>query len=323
MGCLYTPQKHNRQGTSMYKITALRKIYKPKDSFRLQYSFENLAEFITTPRNIKEKIELPCWSPATFKGTKLTNDNVLEVSCAVFDIDEGLKFSTHEKFKDYQYIAHTSSSHCDTLHKWRLVIPFTKPIPSNLWDGAWMQCKRFFFERTGKVMDEKCKDARRFYFVAAGEPVYGSGEKCYVNGRDEYFSHIYEGKPFSIDLEKCKKYKVQLEKEQKDKIERMKKRYHAIQSLPAYMQNPKESLALKLATDAHYREQLGYKIGGKNSGGANPRMIGWTCPSCGRNDATFFYVHPMGNRTTAQCGHMNSCGEWFNLFQLGRNKGVC
>jgi hypothetical protein len=113
-----------------------------------------------------------------------------------------------------------------------------------------------------------------------------------------------------------------LEHEQKEKIERMKRRYNAIQSLPAYMQNPKESLALKLATDAHYREQLGIKIGGKNSGGANPRMIGWSCPSCGRNDATYFYINPLGNRTTAQCGHMNSCGEWFSLFQLGRDKGV-
>ncbi len=306
----------------MPKITALQKIYKPNSPVFLDYSFEKLAQFIITPRDNKEKIEIPAWSPAIFKGGKLTNDNVVEISCAVFDIDEGLKWDTHKDFKKYQYIAHTSSSHSDTLHKWRLVIPFTKPVPSHLWEGAWLQCKRFFFEHTGKVMDEKCKDARRFYFVGAGVPVMGTNPMEYVNGWDPYLVHVNYGESLSIDFQQCENYKAQLEQEQKDKIERMKRRYNAIQSLPQYMQNPKESLALKLATDAHYREQLGIKIGAKNSGGANPRMIGWACPSCGRSDATYFYIHPLGNRTTAQCGHMNSCGDWFGLFKLGRDKGV-
>ena len=248
---------------------------------------------------------------------------MVEISCAVFDIDEGLKFEVHKYFKEYKYIAHTSFSHSDKLHKWRLVIPFTKPVPSHLWEGAWMQCKRFFFEMTGKPMDEKCKDARRFYFVGAGEPIMGTNPKEYVNGFDEYLVHVNYGQTMSIDFQKCENYKAQLEQEQKDKIERMKRRYNAIQSLPQYMQNPKESLHLKLSTDSSYREQLGIKIGGRNSGGTNPRMTGWECPSCGRNDATYFYIHPQGNKLSAQCGHMNSCGQWFTLFQLGRNKGIC
>ena len=114
------------------KITALKKIYNPKEPIFLDYSFEKLAQFIITPRNNKEKIEVPAWSPATFQGDKLTNDNVVEISCAVFDIDEGLKWKVHKYFKEYKYIAHTSFSHSDKLHKWRLVIPFTKTrsIPS-------------------------------------------------------------------------------------------------------------------------------------------------------------------------------------------------
>jgi hypothetical protein len=155
---------------------------------------------------------------------------VVEISCAVFDIDEGLEWEVHNHFKDYQYIAHTSFSHCDTKHKWRLVIPFTTPVPSHLWEGAWMQCKRFFFEMTGKPMDEKCKDARRFYFVAAGEPIMGSNPKTYCNGLDEYLVHVNYGQCMSIDFQKCENYKAQLEQEQKDKIERMKRRYNAAKS---------------------------------------------------------------------------------------------
>jgi len=308
-------QRTNKQKEMfMYKITALQKIYKPNEPVFLDYSFEMLCEFIGKPRTEKEKKEIPAWSPATFKDGKLTNDNVESVSCAVFDIDEGLDYEAHYNFRNYQYIAHFSFSHTLEKHKWRLVIPFTQPVPSHLWEGAWLQCKRFFFEHTGQVMDEKCKDARRFYFL---NNTCGGGD-----GNRYIASFNPEGNTLSIDFQQCEEYKSKMELVQKEKIERMKRRYNAIQSLPPYMQNPKESLALKLATDTHYREQLGYKIGGKNSGGANPRMIGWTCPSCGRSDATYFYISPLGNRTTAQCGHMNSCGEWFSLFQLGRDKGV-
>lgn len=295
------------------KITALKKIYNPKEPIFLDYSFEKLVDFIGYPREYKEKKEIPAWSPATFKDGKLTNDNVESVSCAVFDIDEGLEFEAQYNFKKYKYIAHQSYSSTVKKHKWRLVIPFTQPVPSHLWDGAWLQCKRFFFEHTGQVMDEKCKDARRFYFL---------NNKC-GDGNLYIANRNMEGETMSIDFQKCENYKAQLEQEQKDKIERMKRRYNAIQSLPAYMQNPKESLHLKLSTDSSYREQLGIKIGGRNSGGTNPRMTGWECPSCGRNDATYFYIHPQGNKLSAQCGHMNSCGQWFTLFQLGRNKGIC
>ena len=102
--------------------------------------------------------------------------------------------------------------------------------------------------------------------LGAGVPVMGSKPVTYVNGFDEYLVHVNYGESLSIDFQQCENYKAQLEHEQKEKIERMKRRYNAIQTLPAYIQNPKESLALKLATDEHYREQLGHKIGGKEAG---------------------------------------------------------
>ena len=294
------------------KITALEKIYNPSKPIKLDYDFEQLVNFIGYPREYNEKKEIPAWSPATFKYGNLTNDNVESVSCAVFDIDEGLEFQAQYKFKKYKYIAHQSYSSTVKKNKWRLVIPFTKPVPSHLWEGAWLQCKRFFFEHTGQVMDEKCKDARRFYFL---------NNKCgdgylYIANRN------MEGETLSIDFEKCVNYKEEIKKREKEKLERLKKRYNAIQNLPQYAQDPKESLSLKLSTDATYRESLGRKIGGRNSGGGNPRMIGWNCPSCGRSDATYYYIEPLGNKTTAQCGHLSSCATWWTLFQLGRKEGV-
>ena len=292
------------------KITALKKIYKPNNPVFLDYHFETLASFLITPRHETKKEEIPCWSPATFSNIPLKNDNVVGVSCAVFDIDDGAKWDTHHLFDRFQYIAHTSFSHTEKEHKWRLVIPFDVPVPSHLWEGAWMQCKRLFFETTGKTIDEKCKDARRFYFLGAKK-----------NGYNVHVNPI--GQTFSIDFEKCIQYKDEIKRQEKEKLERMKKRYNAIQNLPQYAQDPKESLWLKLSTDSSYRDELGRKIGGKNSGGANPRMIGWNCPSCGRDDATYYYIEPLGNKTTAQCGHLSSCGQWWTLFTLGRTFGAC
>jgi hypothetical protein len=303
-------QYNNHRNVTM-KITALRKIYKPNEPTFLDYSWEELSIFIAYPRNHTDKKEIPCWSPASFVGTQLTNENVTDVSCAVFDVDDGLVFGSHYNFRNYQYVAHLTFSHTQEKPKWRLVIPFTKPVPSHLWEGAWLQCKRFFFEHTGMAMDEKCKDARRFYFLN--------------NRTGEAHSHHFNlsGNTLSIDFKRCQEYKEEQQKEEARKLQKMRQRYEALQRLPEYLRNPKESLSLKLSTDSQYREELGNKIGGKSSGGANPRMIGWNCPCCGRNDATYYYINPLGNKTTAQCGHLNSCGQWWTLFQLGRTFGVC
>lgn len=314
------------------KITALKKIYKPKEATFLDYGFEKLAQFIITPRSNNKKEELPAWSPATFDGDKLTNDNVVEISCAVFDVDGGVFWEYHKLFRDYQYIAHTSFSHSNKLHKWRLVIPFEKPVPSHLWNGAWEQSKRFFYDITTSFPDEKCKDPRRFYFVGGGGQIFfytnpqnrnTSSTKVVLQSGALYEVHVNYGKLFSIDFQRCEKYNERERQEQEERLKKLEQRYEAIQRLPQYLQNPKESLALKLATDSQYREELGRKIGGKSSGGANPRIIGWKCPCCGRNDATYYYINPLGNKTTAQCGHLNSCGQWWNLFQLGRTFGEC
>tara|TARA_B100000902_G_scaffold398816_1_gene467024 strand:- start:2844 stop:3740 length:897 start_codon:yes stop_codon:yes gene_type:complete len=298
----------------MYTITALRKIYNTKNWIQLDYSWEQLAAFITNPRKLTKKEELPAFSPAMF-SQGLKNCHVQKVSLAVFDIDEGLDFGYHRAFQDYRYIAYTSFSHSEKKHKWRLVIPFSEPVGcfanSDKWEAAWMQCKKMFFEHTGRIMDEQCKDARRFYFLP------NTGSKYHVN-----IPSSGDGL-FSIDFEAVTKYVEDKKKEQMEKLERMRNRAKSIENMPYYLQDPKEHLSIKLATEESYRVELGKKIQGRSTGGNNPRIVGWKCPNCGKSDATYFYVSPLGNRTSAQCGHLNSCGHWWTLFGLGRLFGVC
>ena len=80
----------------MYRITAIKKAYKPQANIRLELSWDTFVRFVTMPREINEKKELPLWSPARFiSRTELTNQKVETVSLAVFDIDEGLGFEAH------------------------------------------------------------------------------------------------------------------------------------------------------------------------------------------------------------------------------------
>ena len=302
----------------MYNITALRKIYNTKNPIPLEYSFKQLATFLTIPRKEDKKEELPAFSPAMF-DQGLKNSHVQKVSLAVFDIDEGLDFGYHRAFQDFKYIAYTSFSHTEKKHKWRLIIPFAEPVgcfyrekhQSDIWEGAWMQCKKMFFEHTGRTMDEQCKDARRFYFLP------NTGSKSHVN-----IPSTGDGL-FSIDFDIAAKYVEDKEKESLARIQRMRNRAKSIENMPYYLQDPKEHLSIKLATEESYRVELGKKIQGRNTGGMNPRIVGWKCPNCGKSDATYFYVSPLGNRTSAQCGHLNSCGHWWTLFGLGRLFGVC
>ena len=160
-------------------------------------------------------------------------------------------------------------------------------------------------------MDEQCKDARRFYFLP------NTGSKSHVN-----IPSSGDGL-FSIDFDIAAKYVKDKEKESLARLQRMRNRAKSIENMPYYLQDPKEHLSIKLATEESYRVELGKKIQGRNTGGMNPRIVGWKCPNCGKSDATYFYVSPLGNRTSAQCGHLNSCGHWWTLFGLGRLFGVC
>lgn len=294
------------------KITALENIRKTNNPYTADYNFTDLARFITYRRRKAEKKNLPCWSPAEFDGEGVKSQHVKHVTCAVYDIDEGTKFDDHILFKEYQYIAHTSYSHTVKNNKWRLIIPLAQPVEKKLWPYAWKQLNALFKKITSAAADAACKDARRFYYLPCENQVWD----CYINN---------EGKTINIDIKKCnEQYKKDLEK-QKRHIEKQKKRAQNIANLPHYMIDVKEEISLKLAYDTQYRLEFANKIGGINTYTNPQRIEKWICPECGRNDATYYYVNPLGNSTWARCGHLDThkdgTGRW-TLYQLGKLKGV-
>lgn len=303
----------------IYYITALPKIYKPDEVHVLQYTWEKLAQFITQPRKISSKKELPVWSPTSFEVNKRpTNDTAMFVSLAVIDVDDGTPYKFHQKFDDFQYIAHTTSSHRDDHHKWRLIIPFSQPvdvdrkdIDIDIWKYVWKQIRRLWEKRTGKKMDESCKDSRRFYYLPQFSYTY-------------LFDVNSKGQTFFVDEDEIQQMYEEEQLERMERLERLEQRRNEMKNRPMYLRNESEELRINLIVDKSYRETMCHKIGGKIVGtGPNRRAEGWSCPSCHRTDATYYYIETQFHRSTAQCGHMNSCGQWWTLFDLGREKGVC
>ena len=305
----------------MYKITAIRKAYKPDANIRLEYSWEQLVGFITHPRPITIKKDLPLWSPARFNSrTKLTNEKVDAVSLAVFDIDEGVPFECHQCFGEYQYIAHTSFSHTPNEHKWRLIIPFEVPIPRHLWTFVWGRLHKFFQDTTGREMDVACKDARRFYYL----PNKGENYQYFVNDT---------GRTLGYDLETLERdYRFHKERERELKEERRREK-ERLADVPEYTRDYKKEFMDDLRFERHWRESLGQRIGAKIT---TDRAVNFTCPSCGRKDATFFYLEPVimwdengeaySVNHQAYCFHKESCGhgrarKW-TLWGLAREMGV-
>jgi P4 family phage/plasmid primase-like protien len=113
------------------------------------------------------------WSPITYKpGTTRANKNVVEVSAVGADFD-------HKSVEDYQDIRaqveglgltytmySTWSCEPDEL-AFRMVIPFTKPVPAAQWSDVWHRVNEHVF---GGQSDPQTKDTSRMFFRPACPP---------------------------------------------------------------------------------------------------------------------------------------------------------
>ena len=299
----------------MYNITALRRISDVKNPWHLNYSFEQLANFLKIPRKgikNKEICTIPAWSPARFDGRGLKNENVIDVSCMVYDIDDGLLFDEHHRFNQFQYIAYTSPSHSILHHKWRLVIPLDTPIKREYWGLVWDNMIQNFEKRTRSKfngVDKKCRDSRRFYFLGKENKYF----EYYVNET---------GLTYWVNVEEIiKQHKIK-QKKKEELLQAQKTRLKRLENRPIRNRDAYEEMRISLNVKSQYRRILAEKINATITSGANPRAVLWDCPQCKRKDCTFFYIYPENNKVSAFCGHQNSCGMSMGLFELGRIKGV-
>jgi putative DNA primase/helicase len=133
----------------------------------------------------KTKEGTGAFSPVTFReGTKRGNDGVEAITMAVFDVDGGV---TPDAIKSilggFAHVLHSTWSHTSDKPSYRVIVPFTTPVPKNDWPQTWARLNLFL----GGINDPATKDPARIYYLPS-----------HPEGRDDFFVEVGEGKPLDV-----------------------------------------------------------------------------------------------------------------------------
>jgi hypothetical protein len=140
---------------------------------RLALKDSDLNRFIEKPRTYDgDKLDLPLWSPATFKGNKRSLANVENVSMLVIDID-----SLHVETNAFVaclaaclpctgWWIHTSYSSKPGALRFRAFSKYERVVTGDEHRGI-MAITTHLLDKGGIPIDGACKDASRGYFAPA------------------------------------------------------------------------------------------------------------------------------------------------------------
>lgn len=125
---------------------------------------------LETPIEIDDKFAAPGWSPAIFNECTRSKETVKTVAALGLDFDEGVTIeAAHEFFSVYQGSLHTTFSHTDEHPRFRVVLPFNRPVTADEYARVW-ETIYDRIKRAGMTLDRGCKDASRFWFLPAVKP---------------------------------------------------------------------------------------------------------------------------------------------------------
>lgn len=108
------------------------------------------------------KMRHPGWSAATFRKNQRRRDFVDRVFAAVLDIDGTWSVEEAEEvFGGYYGLIHTSKSHTEDVHRFRVVLPLLRTVSAFEFDALW---RRLDAEYPGRF-DGQAKDPSRFWYT--------------------------------------------------------------------------------------------------------------------------------------------------------------
>ena len=126
--------------------------------------WDKFFEQLTQPLDWRADLH-PGWSPSTFVDNKRAANNVERVHALVLDVDGGWSIDgAREALKGFYGIIHTSKSHTDEIHRFRIVLPLTRPVSAFEYGELWRRVDT----QWPAHFDPACKDASRFWFLPGG-----------------------------------------------------------------------------------------------------------------------------------------------------------
>lgn len=168
-------------------ISIFNNMYDSEDGQVFNPEFQTLYELFDSYYGIKkiswkDKVKdgkkvynpaFPLWSPNTYKDNHRKKDKAVDMSCFVFDIDEGSPSLDILKTVPFRKIIHRSFNWHEDRKKWRLIIEINDPIifetDAEIREvqmlSAFKWWEAYLKDNHGIIIDGQCKDMARQYFV--------------------------------------------------------------------------------------------------------------------------------------------------------------
>lgn len=104
----------------------------------------------------------PGWSAAEFDPAERSLSNVRRVHAVVLDYDRGETLDEAELlWCDYYGLIHTTRKHTAQEHRFRVILPLTRPVSAFEYTALWHRIN----EHAGGKLDPAPKDASRFWYT--------------------------------------------------------------------------------------------------------------------------------------------------------------
>ena len=308
-----------------YKVSIYPNVKEPENIYEYDVTFDQLFDFISKKRKKVNKDKMVAWSPSIFYPKHRKAENAQYMYCMVLDVDQKNGPSLQETYTEaetlnkivvdwaYDYILrdlqhekikaimHTSYSHTDEHHKFRIIFPLRNPIKAD--EKTWKPIYRAAVEWLhltwcdGLSDKSTCDPSRAFYT----SPHTDQFRADYIDG--EYIDWLSKGDEYK------ERERIEQEKKRQEHENRLAIRRSHIKNIDGKRQvtysDHRRYMYDLLKYDYNARLSLASKLGAKIIGNRAER---WTCPCCLRNDATYFYLNPT-TATSLFCGHVKSCGD--------------
>lgn len=263
-----------------FAVSLYENLYRPQTCSQ-DFTGEELVELLTAPveaENVYNKGLLPMWSPVLLSPGYRKKVNVVRASCLVLDYDDGTTIEAAlETWGDWYRVLHTSWSHHENHHRFRLVLPLRRDVTPDEYPALW----RWAEMHSERQVDKACKDISRAWALPAVD-VHDPEH------RDRYDWRVEAGA--LLDPDEVIPSAPPLPK---------KVNYKRVNLRDL----PDASHLKAVHLDPESRAELGHALGGV----VLDNVVKYVeCPRC-RRESVWWWIDP--NRLiSAYCNHQQSCG---------------
>ena len=289
-----------------WKLSTFKSLTNTKATTQLGH-FHDIRKALLTPwsrLNIKEKKQLPLWSPTVFRNDRRSGANAHALYFLVYDLDDGLtSFDTWRLFHKYLVMAHTSFSHRPQHHKYRIILPLANPIPATEWERASQAALDMWKSMVGRGEPDlgALHDKARAYFrygIPHPESNIMADHPMFPNNYHQTAWSIGDPLDLKYDHIKIKRMDLLLSGIRPKSVKYNKPRVYS---------NGKTALSEVMMSSA-FRSSMAVQCGGTVQGN-QVRYV--TCPGCGRKSVYFSIDLTLPSATKwPTCNHLNKCGWW-------------